>query len=194
MASMYTININKRMYTLFYVLSVISVLSIIGAIVLHEKLLIRPSLITPASLMFFAGVFWLYDRVLWRLPVIRILSNGIPYIAGVWEGRLSRVVDGKDVEIQATLTITQTWSLMGLSLVTPEAISSNTVASLQLADPEAIVVTWIYLKHGSDARSLSESGKGVVELTLNRQTKEISLRGPFYESEPKDYLMLLKSK
>ena len=165
--TMYTEDVNYRMRTVFFILAVLSVLL---ALVLRHVLPAYPRIIAPAALMFYATLFWLFDAILWKLPVVRLLNSGIPNLAGLWQGSLSRIVDGRPEQLEVSLTIRQTWSKFNTVLRTSEAQSRNTLLGLRLKDPNAIVLTWVYRIDGSDSRSIVESGMGVIELILHKKT------------------------
>ena len=172
--TMYTEDVNYRMHTVFLILAVVSIALTFA---LHSALPTYPRVIAPATLMFYAILFWLFDAFLWKVPVIRLLNSGIPNLAGIWEGELARSVEGKEQHFHVKLVIKQTWSKIDLSLLTTEARSRNTLAGLQLVDPNAIMLTWIYEIEGTNARSVSEWGKGIIELTLHRKTNTASMTG-----------------
>jgi hypothetical protein len=140
--------------------------------------------------MFYGILFWLFDAILWKLPLIRLLNSGIPYLAGYWKGNLTRIVDGEAKQISAELVIKQTWSKLELILRTPEAVSRNRLAGFTLADPNGILLTWVYRIDGHAAKSLLDSGKGIIELTLDRRTKQMTLGGSFIQSSPGEPLNL----
>jgi hypothetical protein len=185
--TMYTEDVNFRMRTVF---AILAVLSIILAFALQNRLPAYPWIVAPSTLMFYACLFWLFDAMLWKLPVIRLLNSGIPNLAGYWKGNLSRTVQGQQQTVTAELVIKQTWSKLELILRTPEAVSRNFLVGFTLSDPNAIQLMWVYRIDGTDPTSLLEHGKGIIELTLNRRTKEITLNGAFIESTPGEPLKL----
>jgi predicted pore-forming effector associated with SMODS systems len=174
MVTMYTEDVNYRLRTVFFLLAVLSILL---AWAVYQAMPAYPRVIAPVTLAFFGMLFWLFDALLWKFPVIRLLNYCTPNFAGDWEGSLSRQVEGRTEQLEVKLRIRQTWSKISLTLWTPEAISRNTLAGLRLADPDAIVMTWLYKKDGTDPHSLLEPGRGIIELTLHRKGREDSLAG-----------------
>jgi predicted pore-forming effector associated with SMODS systems len=194
--SMYTQDVGYRMRTVLFLLSVLSILL---AWAVHRAMPAYPSVIAPVTLAFFGVLFWLFDSLLWKFPVIRLLNYCTPNFAGDWEGSLSRQVGERTEQLEVKLRIRQTWSKLSLVLQTSEAVSRNTLAGLRLADPDAIVLTWLYKKDGTDAPSLLEPGRGIIELTLHRKGHEASLAGAvmsgeFIESKPGEPLEVVFKK
>jgi uncharacterized protein YjbI with pentapeptide repeats len=76
--------------------------------------------ITVTPLVIFGILLWLFDRHLWKWPLIRRVS-GIPNLEGTWKGTLTRISsdDGEQGEPEpsepkkAEFYITQTWRSMG---------------------------------------------------------------------------------
>jgi hypothetical protein len=83
---------------------------------------VLPSLVPPSIAPFaiFGILLWLFDRYLWKWPLIRRVS-GIPNLEGTWKGTLTRISsdDGEQSKPKpsepkkAEFYITQTWRSMG---------------------------------------------------------------------------------
>jgi hypothetical protein len=67
---------------------------------------------------------------------------------------------------------------LALILRTPQANSRNTLAGLQVRDPNAVMMTWVYqfdMPHRP--KSLTEHGRGIIEVTLHRAHSGLSMDG-----------------
>jgi SMODS-associating 2TM, beta-strand rich effector domain len=176
---MYTEDVDYRMRTVFAILVVLSILLAYG---LESWVPTYPRVIAPATLLFYGALFWLFDAFLWKVPGIRLLNSGIPNLAGIWKGTLLQSVDGVESPLSAELTIHQTWSKIKLVLHTNEAVSRNTLMGMVLKNPEAIVLTWVYRIDGTTPVLLTDKGRGIIEMTLNRSTNQATLKGAFIEA------------
>jgi hypothetical protein len=81
---------------------------------------VLPFIVAPsiAPIAIFGILLWLFDRYLWKLPLIRSVS-GIPDLEGTWKGTLTRTSSadgeqGEPKEHKAECYITQTWRSMGV--------------------------------------------------------------------------------
>jgi hypothetical protein len=187
--TMYTENVDYRMRTVF---AILFVLSVIAGWLLYDAIPAYPRVVVPATLMIYGSLFWLFDGFLWKLPVIRLLNSGIPLLAGTWKGTMVHKSDGRKVD--ATLTIKQTWSKLDLILETPEAVSMNTLAGLNLFRDKGVVLTWVYQMEGGHAHSLTEPGRGIIELRLDRTSPKMTFTGSFMDSIAEDDLTLAFEK
>jgi len=187
--TMYTEDVSYRMRTVF---AIIVVVAIGLGYVLRDQLPAAPHIVAPAALMLYAVLFWFYDAILWKLPGFRLLNSGIPNLAGDWEGTLRQ--DAGGAELPVKLTIRQTWSKLALILKTPEAYSRNTLVGLQVRDPNAVIMTWVYqfdMPHRP--KSLTEHGRGIMEVTLHRAVAGPSmdgatLSGALFQCQPTETL------
>jgi hypothetical protein len=151
-----------------------------------------PHIVAPAALLFYSVVFWFFDAILWKIPPFTLINSGIPNIAGEWEGHLRHDTTGVDLPVQ--LTIRQTWSKLALILRTPETASRNTLAGLQVRDPNAVVMTWVYqFDMANPPKSVADHGRGIMEVTLHRASagesmKDAALRGHLFQCTPTETL------
>jgi len=79
-----------------------------------------PVFVAPsiAPFFIFAFLLWLFDRYLWKLPIISGVS-GIPDLEGTWIGKLTRKAETDGEQSDPTqhdveCYITQTWRSMGV--------------------------------------------------------------------------------
>ncbi len=79
----------------------------------------------------FAGLFFVFDRWIWKLPKVGSLL-GTPDLSGVW--KIDGKTDGADGvarDWSGTLIIEQTWSNIAISIETGQSRSRSTMASLE---------------------------------------------------------------
>lgn len=83
---------------------------------------------SPATLGFFAIMYWLFDSYVWRFRwVLRLFSNSITDLRGAYSGTLTSSHNGTATE--CTLRIDQTYSRIVVFLETPTSRSSSTAGS-----------------------------------------------------------------
>ena len=105
----------------------------------------------PSVAGVYAGLFWLFDRFVWRWgPLHKLGILSVPDLNGHWIGAVdsSHGDDGTKVEVSAT--ITQRWSAILIVLDTEESQSRSQVATLRVRDIERPELTYTYLSepHG----------------------------------------------
>jgi hypothetical protein len=71
----------------------------------------RPWLTAPPPLVVFGILYLLYDKWLWRLP---LLGSGIPNLSGKWRGHVT-FEDSPDPALDCAVEIRQTWSRISVS-------------------------------------------------------------------------------
>lgn len=79
----------------------------------------------------FGGLFFVFDRWIWKLPWIGKLL-GTPDLSGTWA--IAGSTDGADGlarDWKGTLKIEQTWSQIAISIETQQSRSRSTMASLE---------------------------------------------------------------
>jgi hypothetical protein len=195
---MYSIDYERRVYTLVFLGTIVGAtlaLLLRSAVSIVASMgSLAASIVAAGSITVFLLVFWLNDKLLWKLPLIRLLNFNIPNLAGVWEGSLSRKVGATDETLEASLEIKQRWSAIDLVLTTKDAgghvvaVSRPTFVALQLLDPTHVMVSWVYVKDGMGPRSMADSGTGIIELGLTKAPGKSTLRGTFFSAEPQDLM------
>jgi len=144
---------------------VLAFASIVGASFLTDQLkdleTALPFFVAPSIAPFaiFGILLWLFDRYLWKWPLIRRVS-GIPDLEGTWTGTLTRTSadDGEQGELQphkAECYITQTWRSMGFVFYDfagseepgseePTRVATARIVGMFVKNPQDIHVRYVY--------------------------------------------------
>ncbi len=99
----------------------------------------------PSSMFFYGALYVLFDRHLWRYPLLRKLGLvKTPDLAGRWRGYLTSSFDNHTKRYELSVQIVQTWTQISISLSTATSASRSCVAVIQAADPEGVALTYQY--------------------------------------------------
>jgi len=99
----------------------------------------------PATMGFYGILFKWFDERLWRWPPIRwtrLLK--VPILAGEWQGHVLSSFDDHKKPHAITLRIKQTWTRIVVLLSSGTSDSHTLTASIQIAAPEGVVLTYQY--------------------------------------------------
>ena len=169
----YSIDSGRRVRTVALTLAALSVALVH---LLHGMAPMPPSLIAALSLMLYGIVFWLYNAVLWKFPVINRF-NSIPNLAGRWQGKLVGW-SAPDDELDVTLQVRQNWSEVGFVLSSTAPLSRATVGAMVIGDPDNVKVIWVF---SSDTSAVPcDHRQGVNELTLHKADGGDRLTGTWF--------------
>jgi hypothetical protein len=131
-------------------------------------------------------VFVLYDRFLWRLPVIRTIT-GKPHVAGTWRGTLQSdyVRPGEAAPVPAIPTVIrvkQTDSNLYVTLFTSESASVTEQARLIEESDGRWRMSWLYINNPRQSVQFrSSTHRGVCDLYLSGRQGDV-LRGSYFTS------------
>jgi predicted pore-forming effector associated with SMODS systems len=146
-----------------------------------EKVL--PPFVAPSVTPFviFGILLWLFNRYLWRWPLIRRVS-GIPDLEGTWKGTLSRTTSANATqsEIQnhkAECYITQTWRKIDFVFADfvkseePTRVATARIVGMFVENPQDIHVRYVYgarpttlLRRLDDLDAMPSEGAAVLRL------------------------------
>ena len=129
---------------------------------------------TPSVMGFYAILYAVYDKVLWRLQLSGLRFSHIPAVNGVWAGVLtSSFKDGTKIDI--VFYIEQTWSKIAIRTETETSTSSTTMAALNtdeylepglkyeyLSEPGPFAVSTMQIHKGTGHLRLSADGQTLV--------------------------------
>ena len=135
----------KRVVTLFLA-SLAIALAWVSSHLLAAVHLAMPWWADAPSSMFFYGVLYaLFDRRLWRHPLMHKLGLvKTPNLTGCWRGYLTSSYDNHAKRHDLSLDIFQSWTQISIFLTTVTSISRSCVAVIQVSDPEGIALIYQY--------------------------------------------------
>lgn len=135
------------------------------------------------------GLFYLFDRHLWKHPPCSWL-HPIPHIGGTWEGEIesSHSPTGEQTDVTpinpdgSQLRITQRWSTIEVNYRNPGSSSSRSISARLEAKSTEPRVTYVYENEpeGDGIETTQESHSGTAILTLNESDGTRTLRGRYY--------------
>lgn len=136
-------------------------------------------LAAPSSGALFAGLLWVFDRFLWRIPLIsRVI--GIPDLNGEWKGKVRRQ---SGLPLQVRITITQRFHQLSIVLESDQTRSRSEVAGMFVEDPRQMTVNYTYIvEYTAGTEAGRVYGNGMNKLVLSEQTDALWLKGPYYSA------------
>ena len=171
----------QRIPRVFFAASIL-LAGCIHALLSHYEIKLSWWVSFPSIGAFYAALFSLFDRFLWKWKPIRaVLQVKIPVLHGEWTG-LARPASGEKVETRpATLTIDQHWSTINVTLNTGRSESRSTMAAI--ADERTSRPSLQYVYDNEPSESAVETmhrHSGTARLTLERKNGEARLAGGYY--------------
>lgn len=136
----------------------------------------------PSIGAFYAGLFFLFDRFMWKWKPLRAaLQVKIPILHGEWTG-LVRPASGDKAETRpATLTIDQHWSTINITLTTGRSESRSTMASTGDERTSRPALQYVYNNEPREsAVETMHRHPGTARLTLEHRNGEEMLVGGYY--------------
>ena len=99
----------------------------------------------PSSIFFYGVLYALFDRHLWRLPLMRKLGLvKTPNLTGCWRGYLTSSYDNHAKRHELAVDIFQSWTEISILFSTVTSVSRSCVAVIQVSDPEGIALIYQY--------------------------------------------------
>ena len=135
----------KRVVTLFLAAMAIA-LAWVSSNLLAAVHLSMPWWADAPSSMFFYGVLYaLFDRHLWRHPLVHKLGLvKTPNLTGCWRGYLTSSYDNHAKRHDLSVDIFQSWTQISILFSTVTSVSRSCVAVIQVSDPEGIALIYQY--------------------------------------------------
>lgn len=132
---------------------------------------------SPTPLFLFGVIYVVYDRWLWRLPLL----SRLPCLAGSWTGTVCSSHDSS-VEHRATLRIRQTWSAILIELETEHSRSVSCMANLAIDGRSEPTLSYEY---ANEPKALStetmQAHRGTARLAFKGTDRvEKVLEGEYY--------------
>jgi len=99
----------------------------------------------PSSMFFYGTLYALFDRRLWRHPLMRKLGLiKTPNLAGRWQGYLTSSFDNHAKRYDLCVQIVQSWTQISVCLSTATSASWSCVAVIQVSDPDGVALIYQY--------------------------------------------------
>ena len=126
----------------------------------------------------YSGLYWLFDRYVWRLGLLRSLKlTQLPDLSGKWVGEVesSYTQDGRFHPV--SVIILQRWSKMVIRLETEHSRSHSVTASLRTTDVPHAELSYQYVNEpNSNAPSSMAMHRGTATIELTSS----GLEGDYY--------------
>jgi hypothetical protein len=99
----------------------------------------------PSSMFFYGVLYALFDRRLWRHPLVHKLGLvKTPNLTGCWRGYLTSSYDNHAKRHDLSVDIFQSWTQISILFSTVTSVSRSCVAVIQVSDPEGIALIYQY--------------------------------------------------
>ena len=133
----------------------------------------------PSSMFFYGVLYALFDRHLWRHPLMRKLGLvKTPNLTGCWRGYLTSSFDNHAKRHVLSLDIFQSWTQISIFLTTVTSISWSCVAFIQVSDPEGVALIYQYENQPlADATRTMHMHNGTAMLRMPNGSR---LAGDYY--------------
>ena len=172
----YSINSDERKT----VIGVLGILSI-STILILKNYINTPSWIpVPSAFAIFGAFYWLFDQVLWKLPLLnRLLST--PNLNGTWVILMKSSKDNYSTEYEGVLTITQTWTKIYLFLDGEKAMSKSIMAGIEVQTSCLFTLKWEYLSQRKPEFAENEyMHHGMTRVVIKPGISPLTLKGDYY--------------
>jgi hypothetical protein len=135
----------KRVVPLFLAGLAIALAWVSSNLLAHVHLSMPWWMDAPSSMFFYGALYALFDRRLWRHPLMHKLGMvKTPNLAGRWQGYLTSSFDNHVKRYDLCVQIFQTWTQISVFLSTATSTSRSCVAAIQVADPEGVALIYQY--------------------------------------------------
>lgn len=136
----------------------------------------------PGTVLIIGGIFWLYEKYLWRFAPIRAL-HGIPYVAGRYKGHLVSSYDNGSYDV--VLEVRQTLTSVSICLYTQRSSSYSVLANIGKNGKENSCLAYVYKNAprtvSNDLDMRAHDGFACLEIF----EKERKLAG-YYHNDPRE--------
>jgi|ERR1043166_7499994 hypothetical protein len=135
----------------------------------------------PSVMGFYGLLHGAFDRWIWKwTPLCTIGLVRVPDLNGPWKYTIkSSFLNGKNVD--ARVTITQTWRSIHVRLDTDQSHSSSLIASLLIDNPNEYVLNYEFLNSPKqDAVETMHMHRGSAEIRFPKNGKILTGDGEYY--------------
>ena len=132
----------------------------------------------PSFAGFYSALYWLFDRHVWRCPILGKLEIvQVPDLNGTWTGYLRSSYDDYKSNYPITVVIRQRWSRITVRLETEQSHSRSLAATLRVVDLPRPELSYLYINEPNPGASGTMNiHRGTVDLEFS----EDSLEGHYY--------------
>ena len=126
----------------------------------------------------YTGIYWLFDRYVWRLGLLRTLKlSYLPDLNGKWAGQVESSYNQDGRTHSVSMIILQRWSKILIRLETENSWSRSVMASLRTVDLSNPELSYQYVNEPkSNAPVTMEMHRGTATLELSGY----GLEGDYY--------------
>ena len=194
----YSITEHKRRNVFFWL--IVSSIMVVNAFIVlfgtHPWLVYLPMLepgdavlgVHGFSFAVFGSFYWLFDRYIWRWPLIRKVWLRIPDLNGTWIGTLNRVEHSdrnktEEVDLPVILHVKQRYTRMSICLenTVPDSISGRTLSAASAIEVTGNEDTGYQIEHNFQF----EQGFGAANLKYRKEENQAILEGDYVSSYPR---------
>ena len=125
----------------------------------------------PSAFAFYVFLYGLFERKLWRLPILRKLGViQVPHLEGRWEGHITTSFDEHATRHNVEVQIDQSWAELMVRLNGKDSKSHSLTASLSTVGPEGPILSYQYRNEPlPSAKETMQIHYGTARLTLSDQ-------------------------
>jgi hypothetical protein len=145
---------------------------------------IKTSLSSISTMPIFGVLFIILDQFLWRSSMIRKIGLvRVPDLNGTWVGAIKSSLDDYQIEIPASMRITQTWTKIRIHFDAKDASSYSNMCHISTSDPSECSITWEYLtrpKPNAPSRMVMHYGTCKLTGDISYDYNVQRLQGEYY--------------
>lgn len=136
----------------------------------------------PSVMGFFGFYTQLFERVLWRHPLLRRLGLiEVPDLNGSWRGPVTSSFGDEHYGHDVTITIVQRWSRIAIRLDGAHSQSRSLTAALLGEESVTSELSYEYLNEPhAGATDAMQAHRGTARLALQRTAQGDALVGEYY--------------
>ena len=142
----------------------------------------------PSVVGFYTFLHGVFNRWAWKWRPLRWVGLvRVPDLGGEWECRLVSSFK-KNTEVDARVTIHQTWQGLQVRLETPQSRSVSRLGSIMIEDPSEFLLNYEFLntpKQGSAVGTM-HAHRGSVEIRFPRRGKIDGGSGEYYNGRDRE--------
>lgn len=135
---------------------------------------------TPSVFGFYGVLYSATDKWLWRWQIFRkVALFKVPDLIGQWSGYVSSSFDDHATRNDVQVTISQTWTRIGITLYTETSQSYSLIGSVLIGQQGEPVLTYEYINEPKpEAPNTMHTHRGMARLLVREAGKV--LEGEYY--------------